>query len=554
MKKVIELTKTFLKCSFSNISSNSEVTTYPKKKSSLILYFILILYLIGVMGFLSYNLLDGFIQIKQETVFIGMVLLFVIGFVIFQSIFSTINLFYFTKDSEYILPLPLKPYQIIFAKTNVLIFLEYIIEIFIGFVPLIIYGVKTGQSVVYYISMCISLLLIPILPVILVSIIIMIIMSFAKLTKNKNRFQLIATMLTLIIVIAISIAGSSVNGDITNEQMAQMIMQANGMLELIKGFFPTLNYLISALTTNEISIITLELVKTFVITAINFIIYLFIANKIYLKGLVGSLFSGSSKKIKTKIDEKKYQNTKLYKSYIGKEFKILIRNPIYLMQCIIPAILLPILIIGMMCLQINSVNDNELKVMTSKEMNLNMFIVACIILGIIQMFTMFIYISVTAISRDGKNAGFMKYIPVPLYKQYIYKIIPNIIMSLVSIIITLVIAEILMKLDIILLFLIFIVAVIMSVFQSILMIIIDLKRPKLEWDSEYAVVKQNLNLIFPVIFALINIGILVVAGIFLHNYKFYVGLGILCFIFGIATYCINRYLYKNQKELARKII
>ena len=42
---------------------------------------------------------------------------------------------------------------------------------------------------------------------------------------------------------------------------------------------------------------------------------------------------------------------------------------------------------------------------------------------------MFVYISATAISRDGQNAVFMKYIPVPLMKQIDYKVVPNIVMT-----------------------------------------------------------------------------------------------------------------------------
>ena len=92
---------------------------------------------------------------------------------------------------------------------------------------------------------------------------------------------------------------------------------------------------------------------------------------------------------------------------------------------------------------------------------------------------MFIYISITAVSRDGENAVFMKYIPVSLYKQYMYKIIPNIIMNIVTIIITLGMAEYLLNLPVITLIALFVVATIMGILQSIAMIIVDLKRPKL---------------------------------------------------------------------------
>ena len=552
MKKIIALTNVFLKSSFSNYNSKMGIQTGSKKKLPKVLYFMLILYLIAIFAFLSYNLIDGFIKIHQEKVFIGMILLGIIGFAAFQSIFSSINSLYFTKDSEFILPLPLKPYQIISARTIVLILLEYIIEFFIGFVPLVMYGYQTGSGILYYITMLIALILIPILPILLVSTVIMIIMSFARFAKNKNRFQIIATILALILIIAISLASGSISGEMTNEQMAQMLMKANGMLELIKGYFPSLDFLVNALTSENIFVVAIEIIKTFLITAVAFGIYLFIANKIYLKGLVGNLFSGNSRKTKIRLKENDYKNSKLYKTYIGKEFKILARNPVFLIQCLAPAIFIPIIMIGIVYLQTNSIQKEGFQLLFS-VINVNSIQIASIVLGIIEFFTMFIYISITAISRDGSNAVFIKYIPVSLYKQYIYKIVPNMIMSLFSIVITLIIAQIILKFNISVLIAIFAVSSLMSLFQSMLMIIIDLKRPKLEWTSEYAVVKQNMNLLWPFVLNLLEIGIIFIISIPLNFTNYFVTAIIILAIHIIITYLVNRYIYKNQNRLFDRI-
>ena len=42
------------------------------------------------------------------------------------------------------------------------------------------------------------------------------------------------------------------NDKMSSEEMAQMVLQANGMIELVKGYFPTLDYLINALTTTSL--------------------------------------------------------------------------------------------------------------------------------------------------------------------------------------------------------------------------------------------------------------------------------------------------------------
>ena len=553
MEKVIKLTKIFLKNSFSNMDARMGIST--KSKSKILIYGILFLYFAGLITFLGYNLLDGLIAIHQETIFVGMILFMIFGLAIIQTIFSSINILYFTKDSEYLLPLPLKPYQIILARTNVMLIAEYVIIFLIGFIPLVMYGILTGAGIVYYLTMILAVILVPILPVLLISMLVMFIMSFAKLTKNRNRFQLFATLLVLAIIIALSISTSGMKQDLTNEEMAQMVVQANGMIELVKGYVPTVDYLMEALTTNSLFTAIVEVLKTLGITIIGFIVYMLIAQKIYFKGLVGNLFGGGASNTNKEINQKEYRNSKLYKSYVGKEFKNMARNPVFLMQCLIPAVLIPIIMVVVVYAGLNS-DGMGLEQITQmvQQMPTNTFFIACIILGVIQFFTMFIYISITAISRDGENAVFMKYIPVSLYKQYMYKIIPNIIMNIVTIIITLGMAEYLLNLPAITLIALFIVATIMGILQSIAMIIVDLKRPKLNWDSEYAVAKQNLNLVFPVLLAMVNIVILVGFVYLLKDINVYVGVGILGILYIIATVITNKYLYNKQYELADKII
>ena len=553
MDKVIKLTKIFLKNSFSNMDARMGIST--KSKSKIIVYGLLFLYFAGLIIFLGYNLLDGLIAIHQETIFVGMILFMIFGLGIIQTIFSSINILYFTKDSEYLLPLPLKPYQIILARTNVMLIAEYVIIFLIGFIPLVMYGILTGAGIVYYLTMILAVILVPILPVLLISMLVMFIMSFAKLTKNRNRFQLFATLLVLAIIIAISISTSGMKQDLTNEEMAQMVVQANGMIELVKGYVPTVDYLMEALTTNSLFTAIVEVLKTLGITIIGFIVYMLIAQKIYFKGLVGNLFGGGASSSNKEINQKEYRNSKLYKSYVGKEFKNMARNPVFLMQCLIPAVLIPIIMVVVVYAGLNS-DGMGLEQITQmiQQMSTNTFFIACIILGVIQFFTMFIYISITAISRDGENAVFMKYIPVSLYKQYMYKIIPNIIMNIVTIIITLGMAEYLLRLPAITLIALFIVATIMGILQSIAMIIVDLKRPKLNWDSEYAVAKQNLNLVFPVLLAMVNIVILVGFVYLLKDINVYVGVGILGILYIVATVITNKYLYNKQYELADKII
>ena len=177
------------------------------------------------------------------------------------------------------------------------------------------------------------------------------------------------------------------------------------------------------------------------------------------------------------------------------------------------------------------------------------------VLGVLQFFSMFIYISVTAISREGRNAVFMKYIRVSLMKQLEYKIAPNIIMNIFTNLVTVILVQILLKLPISYLILIFISSIIIAVLQSYLMILVDLKKPKLEWSSEYAVVKQNINLAWPVVMSLANITIIIVISALsnLIAISGYITIGVIALLYLLAVIQVRKYIEKNQVRLFEKI-
>ena len=545
--KVVALTKVFFKNSFQNMETAGGSKNKTNSKSMMILYAIVFLYLAGIVGFFSYNLVQGLIEIQQEEIFLGLILLAIGVFVLIQTIFSAISLLYYSKDNEYILPLPIKPSQIVMAKTNVLLITEYFIVAIIGLIPLIIYGILTTANIFYYITMIITLLTFPVVPVLISSLLVLIVMSFAKFTKNRNRFQIIATIILLVVICVISFQTSDMEG--SQEELIQMATKANGLVEMIRNTFPTLGMAIEALANNSI----LNLIALVLVTAILYLIYIAVGQKLFLKGAVGSLSSG--KRTKKAINEKTaFKKSSLAKTYIGKEFKTLIRNPIFFMQCVMPAILFPILVIvftfaGMQTDQNTSITDIAQMITNKTSIYLGMAI-----LMVIQFFSMFIYISATAISRDGQNAVFMKYIPVPLIKQIDYKVMPNIIMTTIMGIISIGIAQYLFRIPILYLLLITIAAISIGMLQSYLMIIVDLKKPKLEWNSEYAVVKQNMNLVWPMFLGLANITIIAVLSYVLGSFvNSFVIIGLFIIIYLGLTMLVRKYIENNADKLFRKI-
>ncbi len=545
MNKIVSLTKVLIKNSFQKYNENNKNKNIVGK---VILYILLGAYLMGIFAFLSYGLISTLKQANQESMFIGIFLLGLALLTIIQSIISATNVFYFSKDIEYILPLPLKPKEILISKLNVILITEYIMEIIFAVTPITIYGIMTLQGPMFYIISLLVLIVFPIIPILIATFIIMIIMSFSKRFKNKDRFRLIAPLIGIILAVIMSFSLSGTT-NYSEEDLLNSLKQANSMVEMVSDNLPIIKPAINAIVNSSF----VEFLKLLGITLILYIVFILIGNKIYFRGVIGNLSSGTKKGKEVKL--KKIKTNSIGKSYVIKEFKVLLKNPIFFIQCVLPSVLMPIIFLGIFIVTLNTNNSQE--ALNEFKSVLGIYIETpiglAIIISVTEFLTSMLYIAPTVISRDGQNAIFMKYIPISYYKQLIYKGIPNIFFGTITSTIVIAFIYILAKPSLLFLLTVFIINLILLILQTLLMELVDLRKPKLEWTTEYAVVKQNLNLLWPVVLNLLEIGIILIISILLNFTNYLLTAIILIVIHIIITYFVNKYMYKNQNELFNKI-
>ena len=85
------------------------------------------------------------------------------------------------------------------------------------------------------------------------------------------------------------------------------------------------------------------------------------------------------------------------------------------------------------------------------------------------------------------------------------------------------------------------------------MIIVDLKNPKLKWDSEYTVVKQNVNMLWGIALSVAMIILLVIGAITLSEIPYlFTAIGLIL-ISILCIYLIKKYISKNQEKLSQKV-
>lgn len=556
MKKIFMLINVMMKNSQSSMSLKKKKNSDKKLSiGMIILYAFLIIYFAAISAGLTFILFSSLKPINQQGMIISIILIIVALTSLIFSIFSCINVYYLSSDIEHLLPLPLKPYEILLSKFAVITLYNYIFEFALGIPAFITYGIMNNESILFYIYSIIILVFMPIIPLIIASFIVMILMSFVNITKHRDKFVLFISVFAIGAAVLINVFSSSM---VPTDQSSAMILleKVNSLAVLLGNVFPftlpAINCLINAFSVNGLLNLLLFLVLNF--AAIG--IFAVAGNSLYFKGALGSKESSSKKKLLSEGEISKQVTSKgQLTSFVMKEWKLLYRNPTYLMQCVFPMFIFPVLFFV-----IFRFNPQYKEIFNMISADPNMFKSPFAFTVLICVLTFFLIgntSSGSAISRDGSYATISKYIPMDFYKQFIGKMFLGCVFCIIEVILTMVVFSGPLKLSLINAIATSAIIILIGIVQNYIMLIIDLKRPKLLWDNETAVVKNNMNIFIDMIFLLVDMVAVFVIGILINSFSNIFGVDIakitlvavLITIHILAWVILDLYVRKNKVKL-----
>jgi ABC-2 type transport system permease protein len=533
MSKLLILTRVLLKTSLSQGEK--------KRKKTITKWLLILLLIVGLgssfsfpLGLLFNEMYDLLAKIDQQGVLLTLAVAGVSLAVFIFGIFYVLAVFYFAKDVELLLPLPLKPSQILGAKFITVLVYEYITELLILLPALVVFGVKSGAGILYYLYGLLLFLVIPIVPLVLASLINMIIMRFTNLGKHKDALRIIGGILALSIGLGFSMISQKMgqNSGDTDAMVKLLIEGDNSLVSLVSKIFPTAKLASLSLIYSSAlkGIINLLLFVGISVAAV--ILFMIVGELLYFKGVLGNseVYSRRKNLSSEQLDKSLRRNSAM-KAFMLKEIRILFRTPSYLLNCVIGSFIWPVfIIIGMF--GSGSVNSDQgtavLEVINYQRV---LAIVLAVIFAISVVFSGGNGIASTSISRDGQNLYISKYIPLSFKDQIIARIMPGFILSSISVLLTLGVAFFAIELVPELIITGLIVSVLGILLTSFVGILLELKFPKLNWDNEEKAVKQNLNYMVVMFGSIILAGAVVVL-IVLLTLSFWYAFAAIVLIFG----------------------
>ena len=547
IKKIRGLTKVFIKEYFENLYIFNK---NPKKTSKKSIFMWITIINIIVISFFSYKIIDWLNIRGKAILFLQIYFPIIATIFLLQIALICSNIFFFSKDLELILPLPIKPTELLIAKFNNILSIMYAMEILFLAPPLLIYGLIVARNLVYFFMMIFVMLLFPVFFVTIISTIMLFIIQLSVFIKNKDIFQIIIALLMSVIIIfmVINIVQPLV---INNVQINEEILKSK-----INNYFIVINPSIELLSNFKALNIFVKSFELIFICAISFLGFVFIGKGLYLKNILKNMTYINKKKNNKKIKEKRYKKTTIKISYIKNEFKKLIKNPTFFIQCIFQYFLTASTIILLINLFIPTILLSFQQQDVINEIGINDFALQsiCIVLGILQIIFTLSNISLTAISREGKNANVMKYIPVDLYKQFLWKNVPQIILNILVIFaIGFTIYSNITGIPIFYYIFGGLNAMILNVINSFAMLTIDLKNPNLDWTTESSAINDRIKKLYQYVFTIIIIIVLSYITKILKGINIINSLIFITSIELITLITINLYIKKNINKLFKKI-
>ena len=488
MRKYLSLTRVLLKNPMGMMSDGKS-----KKALNVFIYGVLAVCMIP-LGFTLYMMFNTAMAQLQPLQQEGAVL--ALGFHISSlvtflfSIFLIPSIFYFSKDSETLLALPLPPQTILSAKFSVCLVYEYAFTLIVCVPLYIAYANNAAIGIPYILLALVIFITLPIYPLVLSSIITMLLMRFVPFFKNRDRFNMIAGILSIILAFGFSFAmNSGTIAEDPNALISMLTQGNNSMISLFSKIFPAIPFAAEALISSD----ALQLVYYILITCAALAVLVILGKWLYFKGAIGFSETKSSRKELSAKDFARVSRHSKVRTYLIKELRLLIRTPVYAINCIGMCILMPIMLLVIF---ITADADVLLQQLPDITPYLDGMLPYAVLAGMASgfLFSNLNMISSTAISREGTNISFMKYIPMSLKQQLQAKVLSGILMSVISMLLTMVCVYFLLPIfPLTWYFAAAAASLITIVLGNYASLALDILHPKLVWEQEAAAVKQNMS-------------------------------------------------------------
>ena len=428
--------------------------------------------------------------IGQEAALLTLAILAGQIFVLVFGLFYVLSAFYFSRDLEFLVALPARPFEVIAAKFGVILVNEYLTIALIVGPTFAVYGVMAAKPPSYWLLAVLVFLLLPVIPLALSGLLVMAMMRLVNVSRKKDFFILAGSLalLTATLFLQFGLAGHR-----TPEEMIRFVTGSGGLVLLLGEKFPPCIWA-SRLLAAGVSAKGLGYLALFVgASAAVLLLLLWVAEKLFYRGLIGlAEMAVRRKKLSATALAGRLQNRRgAWRAILLREWKLMNRTPIFLLNGILSVILVPVMLFFMVRSDAGSMSMALLKILGSGDRTAEIlfaaaFFVACGCLN---------GTASSTFSREGRNFWISKVIPVAPARQVAGKFLHSYLVAALGTLGGALAARLALGLGWASVLPAALLALAAGAFLTAVNMAVDLARPLLTWTNPQRAIKQNLNVV-----------------------------------------------------------
>lgn len=542
MKKILSLTNIMVKTTFQGLASAKNKNSKAKSILGVIGVIALYLYLFVIVFFMSKDLLELFVEMGQQKLIINLVMIAASVYILLIAVLTIPSVFYFSKDLETLLPMPIKPLEILVAKTATT-YLNLLLGISFILLPFgIAFQIIVSPPVHFLFFYLIASLIVPIVPLAVAVAVVVLIFTFIPKVNNKDMFTYFTSILMVAFIFGINFftLGSE---NFINE----IISGQSGIAQTINSFIPTVGLLTNAVNSSNIILLILVLLVSLGI--LYLVVSLF--SSIYFNGAIGITETSKKRKnYKVKQNDVGKQISSKLSTLVRTDIKNILRTPAFAINYLLPLVLLPVFflipVISVFTSAEFSVGEAKVLLDTGREVINSIGITTLMPFVIVGSFAFTFFmaslssVTLTAISREGERMVFYKSLPIRMMLVINAKLLIGIVLSIIMPTIILIGIAFLLRPSFVLVIIALITIFIAAVFSNVFDIVLDVYKPKLIWDNENQAIKQNFLTIIPIFSSFLLLGLFIFVFTFFSNSQLVTSilLLVLSLIFTVLIYKI----------------
>lgn len=416
-------------------------------------------------------------------------------FGLFLGMFTLISSFFFSKETAALIPLPLKPAEVLCAKLFTVTIDQLVVSLFMLAPVIVLYGINSNMRAGYYITGIIVFLFSQLFPMLLVSIIIFPLSSVVKFNKNKDFMIFFISTVVLVGVIfgqyyLNQFAMNQTTAGLSSQDMAKLLADPDMFINKISMAYPPAFLALNALTRSGVSGI-LWLLSYIGVHLAAFLLVLWLADRFYFSTYSELQENAAGKKKLSDNEFEKVFSVKstVYHTLMKREWRYFLRVPAFSFNGLANVVIFPILLIVFAA---GAYNVPEIQALMTfidqyKELVVPVGSLLAALAGSMSL------LPASAFSREGKLLRELKTLPVSPTDVIKAKFVHSNLISGVGVFCSAIAVGFITKIGWLEVLWIIVTGYLLTIFLNNLQMIVDTAKPMLEWDNPIKAMKQNIN-------------------------------------------------------------